>query len=407
MDRRVDVKINGTHLSKDSNRAGVRGEANVTYLRITFDDGWNGYAKHVTFWNAKGKNPVTIPLTADMLENIANSTLVYLCPIPGEALTEGGLCTFIIDGYTDGKRQRSVSDELEVIPAPLTEGSADAQDPTPTEAERLQAQIDSILDTIANEVTGASAHAANAAASETAAGTSAAAAATSEGNAAEYARQAQESADDALASENAAAGHAAAAQAWVEGLKVEYIRNITPETVGYATLLEYIASRYDEHPVIFGYIAGFSDLPPGISGGQGTINLCGGILSVQIETPSWFYKRTTISLTAWTGAWRIFYDTSNGPQNGNGVLADGTDISTMSGKNGWYTLSANYTYGNNAPGADGMWGVLEIQDKSATLQVLNGYRFYSSNLDVSQVAWSMNYDSSNLTLLRDALKAIW
>lgn len=199
MDRRVDVKINGTHLSKDTNRAGVRGEANVTCLRITFDAGWKGYAKKVTFWDARGKHPVTIPLTADRLEDITSNIDTYLCPIPGEALTEGGLLTFIVDGYTDGKRQRSVSDNLEVIPAPLTEGSGDAQDPTPSEAERLQVQIDSILDIIEKDLVGASEHAANAA--------------TSEMNAAEYARQAQESADDALASENAAAGHAAAAQA--------------------------------------------------------------------------------------------------------------------------------------------------------------------------------------------------
>lgn len=195
MDRLINITVKGTHLSKDSNRAGVRGEANVTRLRISFDDGWKGFAKKVTFWDALGKNPVTIPLTADMLEDIASSTCTYLCPIPGEALTEGGTLTFIVDGYTDGKRQRSVSDELEVIPAPLTEGSGDAQDPTPSEAERLQAQIDGILDVIANEVTGASEHATNAA--------------TSEDNAAEYARQARESAYDALVSENAAAGHAA------------------------------------------------------------------------------------------------------------------------------------------------------------------------------------------------------
>lgn len=400
MDRRVNIKINGTHLSKDTNRAGVRGEANVTYLRISFDDGWKGFAKRVTFWNAKGKNPVTIPLTADMLENIASSTCTYLCPIPGEALTDGGLLTFIVDGYTDGKRQRSVSDELEVIPAPLTEGSSDAQDPTPTEAERLQAQIDGILDVIATEVTGASAHAINAELSRQAA-------AIHESNAAEWARQAQESADDALVSENAAAAHAAEAQAWAENMKVEYIRNINPDTTGYATLMEYMAARYDEHPVIFGYVSGFSDLPAGISGGHGTINLCGGILTIQLETPSYVFLRSTISLSEWTGAWRIAYDTANGPQNGNGVLANGTDLSTMGGKNGWYTLDARYTYPNNAPGAEGQWGVLEINDKSATMQVLNGYRFQVSNITVNPVPWAMIYDSSNITLLRDALKAIW
>lgn len=201
MERVVDVKISGTRLSKETNRAGVQGEANVTHMRLSFDESWKGFAKKITFWNARGKNPVTIPLTADMLENIAVSTCTYLCLIPGEAMTEGGKMKFILDGYMEGKRKRSISDELDVIPAPMTEGT-DAQDPTPSEAERLQAQIDGILDTIANEVTGASAHAANAAASE--------------GNAAGYAQQAKASADGAKVSETAAAGHAAAAQAVVE-----------------------------------------------------------------------------------------------------------------------------------------------------------------------------------------------
>ncbi len=40
-------------------------------LRISFDDGWDGYAKKVTFWDARGKNPVERTLTVDLLENAA------------------------------------------------------------------------------------------------------------------------------------------------------------------------------------------------------------------------------------------------------------------------------------------------------------------------------------------------
>ena len=69
MDRIIELKVFGNHISKDSNSAGVRGEANVTKLRITFDDGWDSYAKHMTFWDAYGENPVSIVLTVDRLED--------------------------------------------------------------------------------------------------------------------------------------------------------------------------------------------------------------------------------------------------------------------------------------------------------------------------------------------------
>ena len=151
MDRIIEVKVGGNYLSKDNSNAGVQYEANVTNLRITFDEGWDGYAKKVTFWDAKGANPVERTLTADLLEDITKSTRVYLCPIPGEPMAESGWFTFVIDGYADGKRQRSISDKLRVKPAPFKETAGQPVDPTPTQAEQLQVQIDTILDDMAAE----------------------------------------------------------------------------------------------------------------------------------------------------------------------------------------------------------------------------------------------------------------
>ena len=76
MDRIIEVKVNGNYLTKDNSCAGVQYEANVTRLRIEFDEGWDGYAKTVTFWNALGKNPVKRTLTADLLEDIVKSARV-------------------------------------------------------------------------------------------------------------------------------------------------------------------------------------------------------------------------------------------------------------------------------------------------------------------------------------------
>ena len=156
MDRIIEVKVNGNYLTKDNKVAGVQREYNMTALRIEFDAGWDGFAKKITWWDACGENPVEITLTANLLEDVTASTRIYLVMIPGEPLMEAGFCTFVIDGYIDGKRQRSVQDELQVKEAAYTEEAGTPADPTPTQAEQLQVQIDSILADIQKAAIGAS-----------------------------------------------------------------------------------------------------------------------------------------------------------------------------------------------------------------------------------------------------------
>lgn len=152
MDRVIEVKVGGNYLSKDNKNAGVKGEANVTILRITFDEGWDNYAKKVTFWDALGGNPVERTLTTNLLEDAAESTRVYLVPIPAEPMAEAGELTFVIDGYSDGKRQRSLSDTLVVKDAPVADNAGEPTDPTPTQAEQLQKEIDNIKNTISEAI---------------------------------------------------------------------------------------------------------------------------------------------------------------------------------------------------------------------------------------------------------------
>ena len=144
MDRIINVRVGGNHLSKDNKNAGVRGEANVTNLRITFDEGWENYAKTVTFWDAHGNNPVKRIQGVDLIEDIATDAKTYITPIPKEPLAIAGELTFVIDGYLDGKRQRSISDKLIVKDAPITDNAEEPTDPTPTQAEQLQGEIDKI-----------------------------------------------------------------------------------------------------------------------------------------------------------------------------------------------------------------------------------------------------------------------
>ena len=146
MDRIIEVKVGGSHLSKDSKNAGVRGEANVTRLRITFDESWRDYAKTVTFWDAHGNNPVKRIQGTDLIEDIAKDTLTYITPIPAEPLAIAGEMTFVIDGYLDGKRQRSFSDKLIVKDAPIADNAGEPAEPIPDYYEQLQRQIDKYVD---------------------------------------------------------------------------------------------------------------------------------------------------------------------------------------------------------------------------------------------------------------------
>lgn len=144
MDRIIEVQVNGNYVTKDNKNAGTQGEYNITAMRIEFDPGWDGYAKTLTFWNAYGENPVERILTTELLEDVTKSTRIYIVMIPSEPLQEAGYCTFVIDGYIDGVRQRSVEDKLMVKPAKSTDNAAKPADPTPTQAEQLQKQIEAV-----------------------------------------------------------------------------------------------------------------------------------------------------------------------------------------------------------------------------------------------------------------------
>lgn len=148
MDRIINVKVGGNFIFKDNKNAGVRGEANVTILRLSFDESWDNFAKTITFWDARGTNPVKITLAPTLLENIVDNTQVYLVPIPAEPMAEAGNLTFVIDGYIDDKIQRSMSDKLVVKDAPMADNAGEPITPTPDQVIQFQSQIDKIISDI-------------------------------------------------------------------------------------------------------------------------------------------------------------------------------------------------------------------------------------------------------------------
>lgn len=149
MDGIIELKVNGNSIVKDGSIAGARYEANSKKLRIIFGDDWNGFGKTITFWNALGENPVNIQLGTNLLEDIQVSQNVYIVPIPGEAMTEAGENTFVIQGYTDGVIKRSVGAKLRVLDSPIADDADIPSDVTPAEIEQLRSEIDSVVNDIA------------------------------------------------------------------------------------------------------------------------------------------------------------------------------------------------------------------------------------------------------------------
>lgn len=152
MDRIIEVKVGGNYIRKDKKTAGVRGEYEVAVLRIEFDESWDEYAKSITFWDARGLRPVFRELDAKKLENHAQSKRVFLVPIPEEPMAVAGEMTFVIDGIAEGKKQRSVSDKLEVKDAPMSGDTKPPVEPTPNDVEQMRLELGRINDSILEAV---------------------------------------------------------------------------------------------------------------------------------------------------------------------------------------------------------------------------------------------------------------
>lgn len=149
MDGIIEVKVNGNSISKDNECAGTQGESNSTVLRISFAENWDGFGKRIVFYDALGKNPVKIQLGTNLLEDILKDTRVYLVPIPGEAMTEAGYNSFVIQGEVDGIVKKTVEAKLKVLPSPYTGDASDPTDITPSEAAQLRTEMDAVLEDIA------------------------------------------------------------------------------------------------------------------------------------------------------------------------------------------------------------------------------------------------------------------
>lgn len=146
--RTITIEVNGEFVRKSSQLAGVQGAGNVTAVQIIPDESWNGMAKTLTWFNARGENPVKQVLTTNQSTLMEDGSVVWTLLIPPEPLEYAGECSFVLDGYIDGKRARTIGDKLSVSFSPAVNNATNPTDPTPSQAEQLQKQIEDVIGTI-------------------------------------------------------------------------------------------------------------------------------------------------------------------------------------------------------------------------------------------------------------------
>ena len=222
----VKLQISNEYIQGSGVSVGAVGSHDDVLLEMDFRPSavWAGTTRRAIFANALGENRTVIVLTTNLLEEGQGE--IYLVPVPQQAKDVAGECFLTVEGFvTDGSGKeivRCVTEEarFRVLPSKLY--TNDSAPVTPSQAEQLQAEIDSIKTTIVNAGISernakASEEAAayserNAKASEEAAAYSEQAAQSSKEFAQAFAARADASKDEAQRQAAAAANYAAAAE---------------------------------------------------------------------------------------------------------------------------------------------------------------------------------------------------
>lgn len=142
--RKLYGKVSEREIKLQSAFAGVQGEAGATALVLSFTADWAHLGKRLVFMNSHHENPVTVLLGVDRL--YGDDPLTYMVPIPGEALAFPGDALLMAEATEEGSGHliRTLTTVFSVAPAPTGTVSPMAED----EALQLQAQLDSIRETL-------------------------------------------------------------------------------------------------------------------------------------------------------------------------------------------------------------------------------------------------------------------
>ena len=147
--RIVTATVTGETIKLSNKTAGAAGSFNAVSLAFTFDSAWDGTTKKIYFFDRDGANAVYRLLTSDLLVDGA-----YIVPIPAEPLAYSGEMTITVrgvelDGETAERIIMSASTTMKVLNAEVPASDVAPVEPTPTQAEQLQAEIDNIIDEVA------------------------------------------------------------------------------------------------------------------------------------------------------------------------------------------------------------------------------------------------------------------
>ena len=208
----VKLQISNEYIQGSGVSVGAVGSHDDVLLEMDFRPSavWAGTTRRAIFANALGENRTVIVLTTNLLEEGQGE--IYLVPVPQQAKDVAGECFLTVEGFvTDGNGKeivRCVTEEarFRVLPSKLY--TNDNTPVTPSQAEQLQAEIDSIKTTIVN----AGISERNAKESEEAAAYSEQAAQSSKEFAQAFAARADASKDEAQRQAAASANYAAAAE---------------------------------------------------------------------------------------------------------------------------------------------------------------------------------------------------
>ena len=207
----VKLQISNEYIQGSGVSVGAVGSHDDVLLEMDFRPSavWAGTTRRAIFANALGENRTVIVLTTNLLEEGQGE--IYLVPVPQQAKDVAGECFLTVEGFvTDGNGKeivRCVTEEarFRVLPSKLY--TNDSAPVTPSQAEQLQAEIDSIKTTIVNAgISERNAKASEEAAenSKNAAEKAANSAETNKNLSADFAQSASVSASNASESEQAA-----------------------------------------------------------------------------------------------------------------------------------------------------------------------------------------------------------
>ena len=225
MQKIISCKVTDEYVQGTGAVVGAVGSHNDAALELSFSEIWDGTTKRIVWYDALGQNPTLTILTVDLL--VPGEAEVYRVPIPAEAKAVAGNLMMTIRGVvigSDGKEEKAVvsaTATFVVLDSVWDDNASESKDITPSQAEQLQAEVDSIkMDISATiesvkkldeyvEITGDNVDASNlaasnaskaqaaASASATAASNSASQASTNAANAAKSAAEAKQAAVDA------------------------------------------------------------------------------------------------------------------------------------------------------------------------------------------------------------------